>query len=54
MYRSDQARNINAWLNPDSAELAAQYAVLDGRHQPYMSTELRLELMILCARQSDC
>jgi len=32
--------NINAWLNPDPADLAAQYAILDDRHQPYYEYRL--------------
>jgi putative SOS response-associated peptidase YedK len=27
--------SINAWLRPDSANLAAQYAILDDRERPY-------------------
>jgi putative SOS response-associated peptidase YedK len=27
--------NIDAWLNPDPANLAAQYAILDDRNRPY-------------------
>jgi putative SOS response-associated peptidase YedK len=27
--------NIDAWLNPDPADLAAQYAILDDRNRPY-------------------
>ena len=27
--------NLDAWLNPDSANLAAQYAILDDRERPY-------------------
>lgn len=27
--------NIDAWLNPDRANLAAQYAILDDRDRPY-------------------
>ena len=30
-----RAENIDAWLNPDPQELAAQYAILDDREQPY-------------------
>lgn len=26
---------IDAWLNPDSRDLATQYAILDDRHRPY-------------------
>lgn len=32
--------NINAWLNPDPADLAAQYAILDDRHRPYYQYRL--------------
>src|SRR5476651_137814 len=32
--------HINAWLNPDPADLAAQYAILDDRHQPYYEYRL--------------
>jgi putative SOS response-associated peptidase YedK len=28
-------QNIDAWLNPDPADLAAQYAILDDRERPY-------------------
>jgi putative SOS response-associated peptidase YedK len=27
--------NIDAWLNPDPSDLAALYAILDGRERPY-------------------
>ncbi|MGF6303032.1 putative SOS response-associated peptidase YedK [Paraburkholderia sp. WC7.3d] len=27
--------NIDAWLNPDASNLAAQYAILDDRDRPY-------------------
>lgn len=27
--------NVDAWLNPDRADLAAQYAILDDRERPY-------------------
>jgi putative SOS response-associated peptidase YedK len=27
--------NLNAWLNPNAADLAAQYAILDARERPY-------------------
>lgn len=32
--------NIDAWLNPDPANLAAQYAILDDRAQPYYTYRL--------------
>jgi hypothetical protein len=32
--------NIDAWLNPDPSNLAAQYAILDDRHQPYYEYRL--------------
>ncbi|WP_158935628.1 SOS response-associated peptidase family protein [Burkholderia sp. S171] len=32
--------NISAWLNPDPADLDAQYAILDDRHQPYYEYRL--------------
>jgi putative SOS response-associated peptidase YedK len=32
--------NINAWLSPDPANLAAQYAILDDRHQTYYEYRL--------------
>jgi putative SOS response-associated peptidase YedK len=35
-----EAENINAWLNPDPADLAAQYTILDDRHQPYYEYRL--------------
>jgi putative SOS response-associated peptidase YedK len=28
-------QNIDAWLNPDPSNLAAQYAILDDRDRPY-------------------
>ena len=30
-----KAEHIDAWLNPDPANLAAQYAILDDRNRPY-------------------
>ncbi len=27
--------NIDAWLNPDQRNLAAQYSILDDRERPY-------------------
>jgi hypothetical protein len=36
--------HIDAWLNPDPANLAAQDAILDDRNGPYTSTEWRPEL----------
>jgi hypothetical protein len=35
-----KSENINAWLNPDPADLSAQYAILDDRHQPYYEYRL--------------
>lgn len=35
MHNSDQARNLYAWLNPDPADLAPAYAILDDRDRPY-------------------
>lgn len=32
--------NIDAWLNPDPADLAAQYAILDDRERPYYEHRL--------------
>jgi putative SOS response-associated peptidase YedK len=32
--------NIDAWLNPDPANLAASYAVLDERPRPYYEHQL--------------
>ena len=32
--------NIDAWLNPDSKNLAAQYAILDDRERPYYEHRL--------------
>jgi putative SOS response-associated peptidase YedK len=32
--------NIDAWLNPDAANLAAQYAILDDRSRPYYAHRL--------------
>jgi len=32
--------NIDAWLNPDPANLAAQYAILDDRERPYYEHRL--------------
>ncbi|MCJ0824871.1 SOS response-associated peptidase [Luteimonas sp. 50] len=32
--------NIDAWLNPDAADLAAQYAILDDRERPYFEHRL--------------
>lgn len=30
-----KAENVDAWLNPDKSNLAAQYAILDDRERPY-------------------
>lgn len=32
---SIRPENIDAWLNPDPKNLAAQYAILDDRARPY-------------------
>jgi putative SOS response-associated peptidase YedK len=32
--------NIDAWLNPDPAKLAAQYVILDDRQRPYYEHRL--------------
>jgi putative SOS response-associated peptidase YedK len=32
--------NIDAWLNPDASDLAAQYAILDDRDRPYYEHRL--------------
>jgi putative SOS response-associated peptidase YedK len=32
--------NIEAWLNPDASDLAAQYAILDDRERPYYEHRL--------------
>jgi len=32
--------NTDAWLNPDAADLAAQYAILDDRNRPYYAHRL--------------
>ena len=32
--------HIDAWLNPDPANLAAQYAILDDRARPYYEHQL--------------
>jgi hypothetical protein len=32
--------NIDAWLNPDAANLAASYAILDDRDRPYYEHRL--------------
>jgi hypothetical protein len=45
--------SINAWLNPDPADLAAQYAILDDRHHPYYEYDLLPDRKVL-ARYSDC
>jgi putative SOS response-associated peptidase YedK len=33
-------QNIDAWLNPDASDLAAQYAILDDRDRPYYEHRL--------------
>jgi putative SOS response-associated peptidase YedK len=35
-----QPENIDAWLNPDSGDLAALYAILDDRDRPYYEHRL--------------
>jgi putative SOS response-associated peptidase YedK len=35
-----QPAHIDAWLNPDPADMAAQYAVLDDRARPYYEHRL--------------
>ena len=35
-----RAENIDAWLNPDPKNLAAQYAILDERERPYYEHRL--------------
>ena len=35
-----RSENLDAWLNPDSADLAAQYAILDDRERPYYEYRL--------------
>jgi putative SOS response-associated peptidase YedK len=32
--------NLEAWLDPDAANLAAQYAILDDRARPYYEHQL--------------
>jgi putative SOS response-associated peptidase YedK len=32
--------NMDAWLNPDASDLAAQYAILDDRDRPYYEHQL--------------
>jgi putative SOS response-associated peptidase YedK len=32
--------HVDAWLNPDPAELAKQYAILDDRDRPYYEHQL--------------
>lgn len=32
--------NVDAWLNPDASDLAAQYAILDDRDRPYYEHRL--------------
>jgi putative SOS response-associated peptidase YedK len=32
--------NVDAWLNPNSADLATQYAILDTRERPYYEHRL--------------
>ena len=35
-----QPEHVEAWLNPDSRNLAAQYAILDDRERPYYEHRL--------------
>jgi putative SOS response-associated peptidase YedK len=35
-----RAQNVDAWLNPDPTDLAAQYAILDDRERPYYEHRL--------------
>jgi putative SOS response-associated peptidase YedK len=35
-----KAQNVDAWLNPDASDLAAQYAILDDRDRPYYEHRL--------------
>ena len=35
-----KAENVDAWLNPDPKNLAAQYAILDDRERPYYEHRL--------------
>jgi putative SOS response-associated peptidase YedK len=35
-----RAANLDAWLNPDSHDLAASYAILDDRERPYYEHRL--------------
>ena len=37
---SIQPDNIDAWLNPDAANLKAQHAILDDRERPYYDHRL--------------
>ena len=32
--------HVDAWLNPDPADLAAQYAILDDKDRPYYEHQL--------------
>ncbi|MFL9869515.1 SOS response-associated peptidase family protein, partial [Paraburkholderia fungorum] len=35
-----KAENVDAWLNPDAADLSTQYAILDDRDRPYYEHRL--------------
>ena len=35
-----QPEDVDAWLNPDPANLAASYAILDNRPRPYYEHRL--------------
>jgi putative SOS response-associated peptidase YedK len=38
-----KSENVDAWLNPDRKNLAAQYAILDDRERPYYEHRLAAE-----------
>ncbi len=40
LYWQRQGEHIDAWLNPDPANLAAQYAILADRERPYYEHRL--------------
>ena len=40
LHHSDQARPLEAWLNPDFTKLAAHDAILDDRERPHDEHEL--------------
>ena len=35
-----KAQNVDAWLSPQTADLRAQYAILDDRERPYYEHRL--------------